>query len=85
MSMSHIKQKIESNDFVVTYDTNDYDVVEEINGIDKTRAFRELIGKLQRAGAEITIYYNGRIISLEIIYLIFDYPHKHYTFKRFKV
>ncbi len=21
----------------------------------------------------------------EIIYLIFDYPHKHYTFKRFKV
>jgi hypothetical protein len=43
MSMSHIKQKIESNDFVVTYDTNDYDVVEEINGIDKTRAFRELI------------------------------------------
>ena len=64
MSMSHIKQKIESNDFVVTYDTNDYDVVEEINGIDKTRAFRELIGKLQRAGAEITIYYNGRIISL---------------------
>lgn len=67
MSMSHIKQKIESNDFVVTYDTNDYDVVEEINGIDKTRAFRELIGKLQRAGAEITIYYNGRIISLEFL------------------
>ena len=63
MSMSHIKQKIESNDFVVTYD----DVVEEINGIDKTRAFRELIGKLQRAGAEITIYYNGRIISLEFL------------------
>lgn len=67
MSMSHIKQKIESYDFVVTYDTNDYDVVEEINGIDKTRAFRELIGKLQRAGAEITIYYNGRIISLEFL------------------
>lgn len=44
MSMSHIKQKIESNDFVVTNDTNDYDVVDEINGIDKNRAFRELIG-----------------------------------------
>ena len=47
MSMSHIKQKIESND--------------------KNRAFRELIRKLQRAGAETTIYYNGRIISLEFL------------------
>ena len=56
MSMSHIKQKIESND-----------VVDEINGIDKNRAFRELIRKLQRAGAETTIYYNGRIISLEFL------------------
>ena len=64
---SHIKQKIESNDFVVTNDTNDYDVVDEINGIDKNRAFRELIRKLQRAGAETTIYYNGRIISLEFL------------------
>lgn len=67
MSMSQIKQKIESNDFVVKYDINDYDVVDEINGIDKKREFRELIRKLQRAGAETTIYYNGRIISLEFL------------------
>ena len=52
MSMSQIKQKIESNDFVVKYDINDYDVVDEINGIDKKREFRELIRKLQKAGAE---------------------------------
>ena len=25
------------------------------------------------------------INSLEILYLIFDYPHKHYTFKYFEV
>ncbi len=68
MSMSQIKQKIESNDFVVKYDINDYDVVDEINGIDKKREFRELIRKLQKAGAETTIYYNGRIISLEFLY-----------------
>ena len=24
-------------------------------------------------------------ISVEILYLIFDYPHKHYTFKYFEV
>ena len=65
--MNQIKQKIESNDFVVTYETNDYDVVDEINGIDKNREFRELISELQRAGAETTIYYNGRIISLEFL------------------
>ena len=25
------------------------------------------------------------IISIKILYLIFDYPHKHYTFKYFEV
>ena len=25
------------------------------------------------------------VISKEILYLIFDYPHKHYTFKYFEV
>lgn len=39
-------------------------VVDEINGIDKKREFRELIRKLQRAGAETTIYYNGQIIFI---------------------
>ena len=27
----------------------------------------------------------AEIISCEILYLIFDYPHKHYTFKYFEV
>ena len=31
---------------------------------------------------------SGNIVansSLEILYLIFDYPHKHYTFKHFEI
>lgn len=28
---------------------------------------------------------NTFIISIEILYLILDYPHKHYTFKHFEV
>ena len=28
---------------------------------------------------------NEYIFMLEILYLIFDYPHKHYTFKYFEV
>lgn len=67
MSISQIKQKIELNDFVVEYDTHDFDVVEEISGIDKKREFRELIRKLQNAGAETTIFNNGRIISLDFL------------------
>ena len=31
-------------------------------------------------GAEIEIFF-----IYEILYLIFDYPHKHYTFKYFEV
>ena len=28
---------------------------------------------------------NARINFNEILYLIFDYPHKHYTFKHFEI
>lgn len=32
------------------------------------------------------IYQNHiNMISIQILYLIFDYPHKHYTFKYFEV
>lgn len=67
ISMSQIKHRIESNDFVIKYDSHEYSFVDEINGIDKKTEFRELIRKLQKAGAEITIFYNGRIISLEFL------------------
>ena len=30
-------------------------------------------------------FQNNYHISLEILYLICDYPHKHYTFKHFEV
>ena len=32
-----------------------------------------------------TLYHNNINIYKEILYLIFDYPHKHYTFKHFEV
>ena len=30
-------------------------------------------------------FYNKVIEFIQILYLIFDYPHKHYTFKHFEV
>lgn len=32
-----------------------------------------------------SIKYNQQKVYLEILYLIFNYPHKYYTFKYFKV
>ena len=38
------------------------------------------LAKLYQSGNEIHI-----IDYIEILYLILDYPHKHYTFKHFEV
>lgn len=35
--------------------------------------------------AGIVTLFNLRNQLIEILYLIFDYPHKHYTFKYFEV
>lgn len=43
----------------------------------------EDIKKLVNASLE-KFYKNDRDL-IEILYLIFDYPHKHYTFKHFEV
>ena len=38
-----------------------------------------------RKDLESVFYEFQELNSLEILYLIFDYPHKHYTFKYFEV
>lgn len=67
ISISDIKQKIEKNDFVIGFDLEYYDVVEDINEIDRKKIFRHMIEKLCRAGAQITIYQNGELSSLELL------------------
>ena len=46
----------------------------------------DVICCMLRRGEKLNVHslrlYN---ISLKILYLIFDYPHKHYTFKYFEV
>ena len=48
---------------------------------------KQLQRKNEKALEEIMKKYGAYVttISKEILYLIFDYPHKHYTFKYFEV
>ena len=51
--------------------------------LQETDRLAGFIGKYTRETAD---YFNrNKDIFLEILYLIFDYPHKHYTFKYFEV
>ena len=51
--------------------------------------FEWLICKLEIGDIKLKKYFAFMLIMLmqlgEILYLIFDYPHKHYTFKHFEV
>ena len=67
LSMSLIRQKIEENDFVVGFDLEYYDVLEDLDDIDRKKMFRSMIEKLQRAGAQISIYHDSELSSIEFL------------------
>ncbi len=65
LTISEIRQKIENSDFAITFDLNHYDVVEELQGVDRKLLFRDMIRKLCKAGAQVSVYLNGETASLE--------------------
>ena len=67
LSMRSIKQTIEKNDFVIGFDLEYYDVLEDLNGFDKKKAFRSMIEELSQAGAQISIYEDGELSSIELL------------------
>lgn len=67
LSVGAIKQKIEADDFVTGFDLEYYDVLEDINGIDRKQGFRDMTEELCKAGAQISIYQNGDLITLEAL------------------
>lgn len=67
LSTGVIKQRIEKNDFVIGFDLEYYDVLEDINGIDRKENFRDVIEELGQAGAQISIYQNGELVTIEIL------------------
>lgn len=45
----------------------DYDVLGDMNGIDRKKSFRDMLEELCQAGARISIYQEGKMISMEIL------------------
>lgn len=67
LSMGEIKQRIEEDNFVIGFDLEYYDVLEDICGMDKKKVFRHLIHSLCEAGAQISVYDNGELSSTEFL------------------
>lgn len=64
-----IKQRIDENDFVMGFDLECYDVSEDMDGneIDRKKIFRDMLGELCQAGARISVYEDGKKISMKIL------------------
>lgn len=67
LSMVEIKKNIENGDFAVEFDLEYYDVVEDLEGIDRKILFRRLISDLITLGANIDIYHNSSSVSLTFL------------------
>lgn len=67
MSMGDIKRKIENGDFAVEFDLEEYDVLDDLNGIDRKQGFRRMLDSLLNAGSRLEIYHDGEPSSLEFL------------------
>lgn len=65
LSLSEIKDRIESGDFAVGFDLDYYDVAEELQGVDRKKSFRDMIRELEMAGTQVSVYHNGELSSVE--------------------
>ncbi len=67
LSVSEIKQRIENNEFVITFYPYHYDVSDELQGVDRKIIFRDMINDLSAVGANVSIYIDGELSSAEIL------------------
>jgi hypothetical protein len=67
ISIGQIKNNIENNSYVVSFDLHYLDVLEDLQGIDRKLLFRSLIHQLIFEGAQLSIYINGESCTLEYL------------------
>jgi phosphorylcholine metabolism protein LicD len=65
ISAGQIKNNIENNLYAVSFDLGYYDVLEDLQGIDRKLVFRCLISQLMSEGAQLSIYVNDELWTLE--------------------
>lgn len=71
LSLGEIKRRIEKNEDVIVFDLDDYDFLDEFNGIseyDYEISLYNLLLDLKNQGAELKISLNDDIESLELLY-----------------
>lgn len=64
LSIKELKEKIDTGAFPVEFDLDYYDVVEDLNQIDRKMVFRELLEQLLQMGAKLELYRNGEKTTL---------------------
>lgn len=67
LSMGDIKRSIEDGDFAVEFDLEEYDVLDDLNGVDRKQEFRSMLDALINAGAKLEIYRNDELSSMEFL------------------
>lgn len=67
LPINQIKHNIIHDNFVVTFDLHYFDVLEDLENIDKKVIFRNLITTLIDLGADVDIYHNGELTTLEFL------------------
>jgi hypothetical protein len=65
ISIGQIKSNIENKTYVMSFDLEYYDVLEDLQGIDRKSVFRYLISQLMVEGAQLSIYVDGELWTLE--------------------
>ena len=58
---------MDKNDFVMGFDMEYYDALEDISEFDRKKLFRDMLGELCQEGVQISIFQNGEMISMEIL------------------
>ena len=67
ISIGQIKNNIENNSYVVSFDLHYLDVLEDLQGIDRKLLFRNLIYQLISEGAQLSIYVDDESCTLEYL------------------
>ena len=68
LAIGEIKKRIENKEVLLTHDISDNgDICDELNGLDKNEMFLQLVENIQQNGADIEFYENGCLISYEIV------------------
>lgn len=68
LSIAEIKKRIENQEYVIDHDCiPPWDICDDINNIDRNKLFREFIANLLSQGAEIELFENDCLISIECL------------------